>query len=307
MTLRLADHCGRFLAEEAYRDPRIWVLDGDLADSDGAHHFANEHPRRFVMAGIAEQAMVSVAAGMARCGLRPFVFSFAAFLCYRAYDQVRVGLSQAGQPVVLVGSHSGGCASRNGKTHAALNDLALMASLPRIQVWAPAGPEDVRLAARQLLAGSNPGYLRLPRRPLEDFPGVAAALRWIAGGPGEASSRVAFAGCGLGSHLAAAARRWLEERGHAVGQLHLCRISPLPEDLEENLAGVDTLLVVEDHYGFGGLASLLQERALHARIIPIGWPRWWSGKSGDDDKLLSLGKLDAEALARQALPHLETS
>ncbi|MDY7091522.1 MAG: transketolase [Acidobacteriota bacterium] len=305
--MRLADHCGRFLAEEAHQDPRIWVLDGDLADSDGAHHFAGEHPRRFVMAGIAEQAMVSVAAGMARCGLRPFVFSFAAFLCYRAYDQVRVGLSQAGQPVVLVGSHSGGCASRNGKTHAAFNDLALMASLPRLQVWAPAGPQEVRLAAGQLLAGSEPGYLRLPRRPLEDFPGVAAPLRWLAGGPGDHAPRIALAGCGLGSHLAAAARRWLEGRGHSLGQLHLARVAPLPKGLEEALAGVETLLVVEDHYGFGGLASLLQERALPTRIIPLGWPRSWSGKSGDDDDLLALGGLDAEGLARQILPYLENS
>ena len=124
MTLRLADHCGLHLSRLAETDERIRVLDGDLADSDGALHFAERHPDRFLMAGIAEQSMVSVAAGMASCGLRPWVFSFAAFLCYRAYDQVRVSVSQAGQPVTLVGSHSGGLSSRNGKTHAALNDIA---------------------------------------------------------------------------------------------------------------------------------------------------------------------------------------
>jgi len=86
MTLRLADHCGLYLGELAVQDGRIRVLDGDLADSDGAIHFAERHPDRFLMAGIAEQGMVSVAAGMASCGLRPWVFSFAAFLCYRTWS-----------------------------------------------------------------------------------------------------------------------------------------------------------------------------------------------------------------------------
>src|SRR5438132_8273085 len=107
MTRRLGDHCGQLLAELAGREPRLRVLDGDLADSDGAIHFARRHPERFIMSGIAEQAMVSMAAGMASCGLRPWVFSFAAFLCYRAYDQIRVCLSQSKQAVTVVGSHTG--------------------------------------------------------------------------------------------------------------------------------------------------------------------------------------------------------
>jgi transketolase C-terminal domain/subunit len=117
MTSRLGDCCGQELARLADQDDRIWALDGDLGDSDGALHFARRHSRRFVMAGIAEQTMVSLAAGMASCGKRPWVFSFAAFLCYRAYDQIRVCLSQADQPVTLVGSHSGGCTGHNGCSH----------------------------------------------------------------------------------------------------------------------------------------------------------------------------------------------
>ena len=94
MILRLGDRCGQLLADLAEVDERIRVLDGDLADSDGSIHFARRHPDRFIMAGIAEQSMVSVAAGMASCGLRPFVFSFAAFLAFRAYDQIRICIGQ---------------------------------------------------------------------------------------------------------------------------------------------------------------------------------------------------------------------
>ena len=93
--MRLGNHCGKTLRTWAQEDDTLWVLDGDLADSNGAIHFAEAVPERFVMAGIAEQGMVSMAAGMASCGQRPWVFSFAAFLAYRAYDQVRVCLSHA--------------------------------------------------------------------------------------------------------------------------------------------------------------------------------------------------------------------
>lgn len=290
--MRLADHCGLALSELAARDERIWVLDGDLADSDGAVHFAERHPDRFLMSGIAEQTMVSVAAGMASCGIRPWVFSFAAFLCYRAYDQIRVTVAQARQPVTLVGSHSGGCSGRNGKTHAALNDIAVMASLPAMHVWAPAGPGEVRFACRAILDGNVPAYIRLPRRPLEDLPLDPSTAGWIG-----APSRVAFAGTGLGTHLALEARALLAASGMEMGVLHCARVHPLPELARETLREVDELFVVEDHSTFGGLASLLMQLGLRTRITPIGWPPDWPAQSGDDAELLRLHGLDPEAIA----------
>jgi len=302
MPFRLADHCGQYLSELAVEDPRIWVLDGDLADSDGAIHFAQRHPERFVMAGIAEQCMVSVAAGMGSCGLRPWVFSFGAFLCYRAYDQVRVCLSQSRQPVTLVGSHTGGCSARNGKTHAALNDVALMASLPNMQVWSPADEHDLKFAMRSTLRGNMPTYLRLPRRPLETLPGKVSLCRWI----GEPRS-VALVGTGLGTHLALAAQEHLREQGLHVGLFHCLQVAPLPTaELVESLSECETLYVVEDHYTFGGLASLIQQIGLRAKIVALGWPNDWSGQSGSDEDLLEAHGLAPEQLA-DTIAHNESS
>ncbi|MCC6553277.1 MAG: transketolase [Polyangiaceae bacterium] len=292
MTLRLADHCGLRLAELADEDARLWVLDGDLADSDGAVHFAKRHPERFIMGGIAEQGMVSLAAGMASCGLRPWVFSFAAFLCYRACDQIRVCLGQARQPVTLVGSHSGGCSGRNGKTHAAISDVAILASLPGVRVWAPADPADVRLAIRSILDGAEPAYLRLPRTPVSDLGGAPLPFRWLSP-PGP----IVIVSTGLGTQLAVAAREHLRARGIAAGHLHCPELAPLPAALPDELRGAAWVFAVEDHSVFGGLASLLQALGLRAPVIPIGWPAGWSVCAGADEDVLEMGGLSGPRIA----------
>jgi transketolase len=294
MSMKLADHLGHALARRADDDQRIFVLDGDLADSDGALHFAARHPKRFLMSGIAEQNMVSVAAGMAECGRRPFVFSFAAFLCYRAYDQVRVCLGQSRQPVTLVGSHAGGLAARNGKTHAAPNDLALMLSLPGVAVWAPADAADVELALDETLAGEHPPYIRRPRRTFaaeDQRGGQAAPLRWL--WPRRPLTLLAT---GLGTHWALEAAQLLRARGIDVGVLHCPRLFPLPP-LEAELEGIEHLVVIEDHMRFGALASLVAQLQPACRVHSHGWPADYPGKSGSDDDLRRHYGLSAEALA----------
>lgn len=294
MQMKLADTVGRTLADVAEREPRVFVLDGDLADSDGAIHFAQQHPQRFLMAGIAEQGMVSTAAGMAEAGLRPWVFSFAAFLCYRAFDQVRICLSQSKQPVTLVGSHAGGLAGRNGKTHAAPNDLALMLSLPNIAIWAPADHHDVRLAIAAILAGDTPAYIRTPRARFDDndnLPGEPSPMRWIA--PKRPTTIVAT---GLATRWAFDAVKALAADGVQVGLLHVPCLRPLPA-VERALDGVETIIVVEDHSRFGGLASLLSMRLPQRPLYNFGWPVDFCGKSGPDETLLLHYGLDGASLA----------
>jgi len=292
--MKLAEHCGRMLAEHGDAEPRLHVLDGDLADSDGAFPFANRHPERFLMAGIAEQNMVSVAAGMAEAGRLPWVFSFAAFLCYRAYDQIRICLSQARQPVALVGSHAGGLSGRNGKSHAAPNDLALMMSLPGLHVWAPGDRADVELAVRTLLAAPAPAYVRCPRTPIDTgLPGHAAATRWLL-----PRRPVVIASAGMASHWALAAARQLAAGGLDVGVLHCLRLRPAPA-LADELSAAERIFVVEDHATFGGLASLIHGLGLGAPVTALGWPDDFSGKSGSDEQLLAAHGLSAEHLAHR--------
>jgi transketolase len=242
------------------------------------------------MAGASEQCMVSMAAGLASCGARPWAFSFAAFLCFRAYDQIRVCISQTGAPVTLVGSHSGGCGGRNGKTHLALNDIAVVASLPGIEVWAPASPGDVAFAAQMILQRSRPAYVRLPRVPLDGLPGPASKARWLA-----PRANVNVVSTGFGTHLALKVIERLSGLGVRVGLLHCALVRPLPREVVE-LALDTKLVVVEDHYKFGGLASLIRECG-RGEMLSLGWPSSWPGKAGAEEQILASQGLGTEQIS----------
>jgi transketolase len=295
--MRLGDHCGQHLGKMAETDGRIWVVDGDLADSDGAIHFSETHPERFVMAGIAEQSMVSMAAGMATCGLRPWVFSFASFLVFRAYDQIRVCMSQSRQPVTLVGSHSGGLTNRNGKSHAALNDIALMATLPHMRIWSPADPQDLFFAMKEIVADNEPAYLRLPRRPLPPIEGCPGLIRVL-----HPAKEITIISTGLATHLAIEAAALLKEKGIVVGLIHCLRISPLPEkEIKEKLDTAKKVVVIEDHVTQGGLASMIAAWGMEIPVMALGWPMGWTGQSGSDESILELCSLDPVSICQRIM------
>lgn len=288
--LQLAKVCAEYLAEKATLQKNIWVLDGDLADSDGADAFLEHHPEKFLACGIAEQNMISVAAGMATSEQRPWVFSFAAFLCYRAYDQIRTCVSQAHLPVTLVGSHAGGCGGRNGKTHVALNDIALISTLNNIKIWTPADKNDVELAVNSTLADNSPAYIRCPRDPCPSIPNDNSSslpYRWI-GNPSE----VAIISYGLSTHWALKAQEILANDKINIGILHFCKIWPLEKnEINLLLKNVKTALVIEDHYAIGGLKTLIEHLEPSCKLKTLAWPTDWHGQSGDSSSLLEQHEL----------------
>ncbi len=288
MNERLGYICSTYLAKKADEDSRIWVIDGDLADSEGAENFAAKHPDKFINAGIAEQNMVSLAAGLATTGARPWVFSFAAFLCYRAYDQIRVSIMQTEMPVTLVGSHAGACNGKNGKTHVSLNDIALMTSLPKMSVWAPSDSEDVLKAVDSILFDNNSSYIRLPRDPAQlTLPTGNGLVRWL-GSP----SRTAIISYGFSTQLALATQKILEEQGVNIGILHFCKIWPLDiEEITKLLKNVECAFVIEDHYGLHGFISCLKHIGVETLLLSMAWPIDWCGQSGSTEDLLRNFKL----------------
>jgi transketolase len=297
---RLAAACVRSLVSHAARDEGVWVLDGDLADSYGALEFAKAWPSRFLMAGIAEQNMVGVAAGMASCKLRPWVFSFAAFLAYRAADQIRTSVSQTFLPVTLVGSHAGGCGGRNGKTHQCVGDLAVMGGMPGIDVWTPCDRGDVEFATESILSRKSPAYLRTPRELCPSLPGKPAVLRWLT----EESDMLLLAN-GLSAHWALEVHSLLALRGIRLGVLHAGRFTPLPPSLGEIVRKARHWFAIEDHIQHGGLADAVARASGRLPRMWFGWPPDWSGGSGHAAALRRQCRLDAESICSSIVECVE--
>lgn len=301
--MKPANYCVNELLNHSTLNESIWVLDGDLGDSYGLDKFFEERPEKTIMAGIAEQNMVTMAAGMATCSARPWVFSFAAFLCYRAYDQIRVGIAQTGLPVTLVGSHSGGCIDNSGKTHQALNDIAVMASLANIEIWSPCCEQDTSFAVESILRNNKPAYIRYPREslPYVDFKAnPVAKCRWIT----ERTS-TAFITHGYGTHLALEVVKLLKVLGLNVGIIHVLNLKPFPQnDFSICINDVEKFWVIEDHVEFGGLNSILQHLGIFSQK-GFGWSTEWSGGHGSANYLLESNGLSPKYIADEVLKALE--
>lgn len=300
--VRLGQVVADRVASLASSDRRIWVIDGDLGDSYGVDRLANGNiGDRFIQAGIAEQTMVGVASGLAACGLRPWLFSFAAFLCCRAYDQIRICVSQTRLPVVLVGSHVGGCNGVNGKSHSILNDLAIMSTLPNIDIWSPADALDARYAAEQALDAPTATYIRLPREPQPLLPGEAGSFR-LFGTPGP----VIAVSTGLGTQWAFEARSHLAGLGVEIAVLHLARYaSVFDSEVVAYLSSAERLIVIDDHYEWGGLADALRRQFPRQAVTCVAWPRGWTGASGEADALRAACGIDNRSIVEVCLKELE--
>ena len=275
---------GEALLELAAREPRLVVLDADLASDCRVRAFELAEPDRFVENGIAEQDMVSMAAGMARHGLVPVVNSFASFLASRANEQIYNQASERTK-VVYAMHYAGLIPAGPGKSHQSLRDASLMAAIPGVTVVHPCNAEETR--ARRRVGRARGGRERRdPPRDRAVAPADRAARRVSArrrrrrrrSGRAPTRSLVSYGPVML--HEALTAAELLAERGieaAVVAMPWLDRVDP--DWLAETFAGVRDVLVVEDHAPVGALGDTLR-RALAALPEPPalqvagveGWP-----------------------------------
>ena len=283
------DVFGDTLVELIDRDPRVYVLDGDLANSTKADIVSRERPERFLEMGIAEQNMMGVAAGMAACGLVPWLSSFAAFLVNRDLDQLRVAVAQPRLNVKIGGAYSGLLTGMTGKTHQEVSDLAVLRAMPNMTVVAPADGVEVRLAMLAANDWDGPVYVRLTRDPQPtlfdasyDFAiGRASLVR--EGGD------ITLIGTGEQTVRAVQAADLLAADGIGAHVLHVPTIKPLDEDAIVAAARhTGRVVTAEDHTIIGGLGGAVAETlAEHAPtpMLRVGI-RDTFGESATNDDLL---------------------
>ena len=153
---------GEELAALGYENDKIVALDADLSCSTMTQYFAKAHPDRFFNAGIAEANMITMAAGLASMGYIPFCSTFAVFAS-RCFEQIRNGVCYPNLNVKIAFSHAGITVGEDGATHQAIEDIALMRTLPGMTILCPCDAEEARRAVRAAAEIDGPVYLRLAR------------------------------------------------------------------------------------------------------------------------------------------------
>lgn len=151
-------------------DPRICVVVADISPAGSMERFRDEFPDRFINVGVAEQAMVGIAAGLAMRGMRPFCYTIAPFALFRPFEFIRCDLAYQNLPVTVVGMGAGLSYSSLGPTHHAIEDVAIALACPNLAVAVPCDPGDVRRAVRWCAGKQGPTYLRLGKTGEPDLP-----------------------------------------------------------------------------------------------------------------------------------------
>ena len=271
----VAEAYGKELLELADEHTELIVLDADLASDCRIRPFELAHPDRFHESGIAEQDMVSAAAGMARQGLLPVVNSFASFLASRANEQIYNQASERTK-VVYALHYAGLIPAGPGKSHQSLRDVSLLAALPNMTVVQPANSDETRALLRwaieeasdnvaiRLAIGPSPRAIELPT--VESSPGRGTVLR-------EGTDALLFAYGPVMLHEALSAAESLGSRVQVVNMPWLNRVDATW--LAELVEPFEELFVVEDHAPVGALGDSLR-RELDGRSLTVfgveGWP-----------------------------------
>ena len=249
------------LMEKAKDDKDIVVLCSDSRGSASLTPFANTYPEQFVEVGIAEQNLVSISAGLAKCGKKPFAASPACFLSTRSYEQAKVDVAYSNTNVKLIGISGGISYGALGMSHHSAQDIAAMSAIPNMRVYLPSDRHQTRKLIEALLQDQKPAYIRVGRNPVEDIYEEdnvpfeldhATVLK-------EGTDAVIIA-CGEMVRPAKEAAEILEKKGISASVLDMYCVKPLDAEAVIRAAKPAKLVVTaEEHAPFGGLGSMVAQ------------------------------------------------
>jgi transketolase len=264
----MRDALGEALVRIGRARPEVVVLDADVSSSTRTAAFAAAYPERFFNVGVAEANMAGIAAGMATCGLRPIVSTFALFTVLRAADPVRNLVCYNNLPVVFAGSYAGLSDSYDGASHQSIADLAIMRALPNMTVIVPADAIELKQALEAALDCSGPAYIRICRNPTPVLfetapPFEIGRIRKLRDG-----GDLTIAVCGVPTSMALAAAERLERNGISADVLEVSTLKPIDTAaLAASARKTGRVLTVEEHSVIGGLGSAVAEAL--GRLVPV--------------------------------------
>ena len=247
------------LMEQAKEDKDIVVLCSDSRGSASLTPFADAFPEQFVEVGIAEQDLVSISAGLASCGKKPFAASPACFLSTRSYEQAKVDCAYSNTNVTLIGISGGISYGALGMSHHSAQDIAAMSAIPNMRVYLPSDRFQTAHLIKALLKDEKPAYVRVGRNPVEDVytedncPFEMDKATVICEG-----SDVAIIACGEMVKPAVDAAEILKAEGISATVLDMYCVKPLDrEAIVKAASSAKLVITVEEHAPFGGLGSMV--------------------------------------------------
>lgn len=295
---------GEALLELGKENKNIVVFDADLSTATKTNIFAKEFPERFYDMGIAEQNMISTAAGMSTCGKIPYASTFAVFAAGRAYDQIRNSVCYPKLNVKICATHAGVTVGEDGATHQMLEDISLMRTLPNMTVLSTSDDVQTKWAVKEISKINGPVYLRLSRlaTPIiydenQKFEiGKAVQI-------GEGTDATIFA-TGVTVSEAIKAQEILENKGIKVRVVDIHTVKPIDKDMIIKCAKeTKKLISVEDHNVIGGLGSAISEvltEEYPVKLVRMGINDTF-GKSGKATELMNYFGITAENIVEKVV------
>ncbi|MBN2524909.1 MAG: transketolase family protein [Deltaproteobacteria bacterium] len=258
---------GQSLVRLAYKYPNFVVFDADVAGGTCTHFFRNDFPDRFIQCGIAEQNMMSAAAGYSLSGITPFVTCYAVFASMRAVEQARNSVAYPDFNVKIVASHVGLDVGPDGVSHQALEDLAIFRAIPNFTVISPADEREVLQATEVMLRTHGPTYMRTGRSPVPDVTPADYQFKIGKGVVLKDGSEVTIVATGIMVHRAIAAAQHLKNDGINAKVVNISTIKPIDRPLLQQCASHSRFMVTcEDHNIYGGLFSSVLEAIADAPV-----------------------------------------
>lgn len=297
------------LLNAAKTDKDIVVLCSDSRGSASLTKFADTYPEQFVEMGIAEQDLVSVAAGLASCGKKAFAASPACFLSTRSYEQAKIDCAYSNTNVTLIGISGGVSYGALGMSHHSAQDIAAMSAIPNMRVYLPSDRFQTAKLIEALLQDKKPAYLRVGRNPVEDVytaencPFAMDKATVLTEG-----SDVAIIACGEMVRPALDAAELLKAQGISATVVDMYCVKPLDtEAVIKAASGAKVVLTVEEHAPFGGLGSMV------AQVVGEHCPRKVKNLSlpdapvitGTSKEVFDYYGLNAEGIAKSAVELLK--
>ena len=270
----LRDKIGEFLCEFAKNDNRIYCLDSDLAKSLKTVQFAEEFPERFIETGIAEASAMSIAAGLASEGQIPFYVNFAIFVAGTAWTQLRQA-AYANLNVKMIGSYAGMDNGKDGASHHANEDLALVRSIPNVKVLVPSNAKEMKEAIKIAIEYNGPVYIRVAR---DNVPNIEFNVNPQIGKSNiveDLGNDFALIYEGTSASIANKGFEALKQKGYKGKLVNIFSVKPLDKTLINKLArDVKCIVTIENHSVIGGLggaiSEVLAQMPNHAPISYVG-------------------------------------